>query len=81
MIADFGVSRLLVESMTLAGTNSLKGSIRWMAVELVDSQDSASAAHQFHTKASDVWAFGMVLYVSISTLPSLTYARHSFLAT
>ena len=37
-----------------------------MAVELVNSAANA-ACHQFHTKSTDVWAFGMVLYVSCSS--------------
>ena len=63
MLSDFGVSRLIVESVTVAGTTSLKGNTRWMAVELIDTRDPLQN-HQFHTKETDVWAFGMVVYVS-----------------
>ena len=34
-----------------------------MAPELIDAEDY-EGEHSFHTKASDVWAFGMVVYVS-----------------
>jgi serine/threonine protein kinase len=74
-LTDFGVSRLLLNTATMTGTSNLKGSIRWMAPELVhveiddgddgDSKPSGNTEnrHEFHTKATDVWAFGMVVYV------------------
>ena len=63
MLSDFGVSRLLVNSMTVAGTSSLKGVMRWMAPELILPNEESQMKHSFHTKATDVWAFGMVVYV------------------
>ena len=64
-ITDFGISRIVVNSVTIASSTAVKGSARWMAPELLrfGSGDSASE-HQAHTKATDVWAFGMVVYVS-----------------
>ena len=68
MLSDFGVSRLLVNSKTVIGTTSLKGVMRWMAPELIepDEEDEMEdrTRHACHTKATDVWAFGMVIYVS-----------------
>ena len=58
VLSDFGISRLLINSKTFAGTTSIKGNTRWMAPELIEETASKS-----HTKSSDVWAFGMVLYV------------------
>ena len=75
MISDFGISRLIEESATVMGTTSLKGCIRWMAIELIEPQTELTSIpetepeylqqrrHNFHTKPSDVWAYGMVLYV------------------
>ena len=63
LLCDFGISRVVDESMTVTGTKSLKGNVRWMAIELIAPMDVDSGGHQFHTKESDVWAFGMVLYV------------------
>ena len=65
VLSDFGISRLLVNSKTFAGTTSIKGNTRWMAPEPItfDEEDEAERVH--HTKASDVWAFGMVLYVCV----------------
>ena len=63
MLSDFGVSRLLVNSMTVAGTSTLRGVMRWMAPELVIPDDEVLMKHSCHTKATDVWAFGMVVYV------------------
>jgi serine/threonine protein kinase len=72
VLSDFGVSRLSVNSVTIAGTTSLKGNIRWMAPELLSPTDFARE-HEFHTKATDVWAFGMVILVCINSL--LQFAR------
>ena len=60
VLSDFGLSRLLVNSMTVVGTMSLKGVTRWMAPELIEP---GVTRHACHTKATDVWAFGMVTYV------------------
>jgi len=44
-------------------TASMRGSARWMAIELLASSlddDPSKPVH--HTKATDVWAYGMVVY-------------------
>ena len=66
MLADFGISRIIEESVTVSGTSSLRGNIRWMSIELLDPRilNESNTKHEFHTKQSDVWAYGMVLYVS-----------------
>ena len=60
LIMDFGVSHL-ISSKTGAetATNANKGSLRWQARELL----METVAH--HTKESDIWAFGMVVYVRL----------------
>ena len=66
-ISDFSTARLLVNDRTVAEIKKMKGNVRWMAIELLTEQhskpDSSHAPHNFHTKESDVWAFGMVIYV------------------
>ena len=52
-----------MNSKTVVGTTSLKGVMRWMAPELVMLGEGKSSGHPFHTKATDVWAFGLVVYV------------------
>lgn len=64
LLSDFGVSRIIVESVTITGTASLKGNLRYMAPELL-KEPPMNPNHKLHTKESDVWAFGMVLYVSL----------------
>lgn len=73
MLCDFGISRVVIESKTMTGTTSLKGNIRWMAVELLHPHAHAgdAAKHQFHTRESDVWAYGMVVNVSRASLMSI----------
>ena len=62
MLADFGISRFDSVNGEPAEA-SYEGSIRWMASELVRALMSGSS-RLVHTKESDVWAFGMVVYVS-----------------
>lgn len=64
LIADFGVSYIMAASMTMmVGTKaeSVKGTTRWTAVELFSIESESNP-----TKESDVWAFGMVIYVRLS---------------
>ena len=65
LLADFGIARLLSNGVTIAGTSNFKGSIRWMAPELLTSAGLARE-HQLHTNETDVWAFGMTIYVRSS---------------
>ncbi|EJC97441.1 kinase-like protein [Fomitiporia mediterranea MF3/22] len=71
LICDFGISRMLSATASVAAITSggLKGSIRWMAYELLDFE-SLDGGH--HTKESDVWAFGMTVYETLTK--NLPYA-------
>ena len=64
LICDFGISRMLAASQSMDTTTSgqLRGSSRWMAIELFDVGDSSP----IHTFQSDVWAFGMTVHVRMS---------------
>lgn len=67
LIADFGISRL--PSATMTCTTNVKGTMRWMAVELIfsprlDPSDLHSPPSS-HTKSTDVWAFGMTVLVRL----------------
>ena len=62
MLADFGISRFVSLNGQTAEA-SYEGSIRWMAKELIRALRSG-LGHLVHTKESDIWAFGMVVYVS-----------------
>lgn len=67
LVADFGLSCLLTPSSTVDPTSSgLKGSIRWMSVELLHACDQGTVP--LHTKESDVWAYGMLIYVCVGNL-------------
>ena len=73
-ISDFGLSRMLTYSKTALATSSYgtpKGSTRWMAYELFTSENY----EVIHTKASDMWAFGMTLFeVNYILFPARTSA-------
>ncbi len=64
LLTDFGVSRM--ETLSTGRTNrngNVGGTIRWQAVEffkIIDEGDSS----QEYTLETDVWAFGMTVYVS-----------------
>ena len=73
MLCDFGISRLVKDGVTVTGTNTFKFSINWLAIELVIPSDSAgtAAADGMHTMKSDIWAMGMVFYVSGCINPTI----------
>ncbi|KLO11692.1 kinase-like protein [Schizopora paradoxa] len=66
LLADFGLSLALSESM--AGTSTTgaftKGTVRWMARELLVPGDSGFTSRP--DEQTDVWALGMVIYELIS---------------
>lgn len=69
VLTDFGISRVHDEtdSMTIDGTRTFKTSEIYLAIELLMPRDEGkeSLQHEFHTKESDIWAFAMVVYVSM----------------
>jgi len=58
LLADFGISRIITSSAA-SSMSDVKGSMRWMATELLLLCPDETIKH---TKQSDVWAYGMVLY-------------------
>ena len=66
MLCDFGMTRVITSSMSYKTSSSggNKGTSRYLAYELVALADK----YPIHTKASDVWAFGMIAYVSTFAL-------------
>ena len=66
LLTDFGISRIVENNVTVTGTSSLGGNTRWMSIELFDTSilEDSNRNHGLHTKRSDVWAYGMVVYVS-----------------
>ena len=67
MLADFGLSRALDYSdpgMKTLSYSNLKGTPYWIAYELAISIESPDQEF-ICTKASDMWAFGMTVYVSL----------------
>lgn len=64
LLAGFGISRLSIDDVTLTGTSTFKGNLRWLAIELINNHGtSGSQARSYHTQKSDIWAYGMVVYV------------------
>ena len=63
LIADFGNSRR-EDDRTSAISTIPTGSVRWMAKELLVASLDTRYTHMYHTKATDVWAFAMVIVVS-----------------
>ena len=60
LICDFGISRIFYSSITITATTTgaIRGSMRWMAPELIET-----TGNELPTKASDIWAFGMLVLV------------------
>jgi len=62
LLADFGISRIMSVTSSMNASTNIKGSSRWMAIELWLSSLNEGNEIGGHTKESDVWAYGMVLY-------------------
>ena len=73
MLCDFGISRMVKEGVTVTGTSTFNFSINWLAIELVIPSDPAGSAvaNGLHTMKSDIWAMGMVFYVSGRINPTM----------
>ena len=73
MLCDFGISRMVKEGVTVTGTKTFRFSINWLAIEFFIPNDSAGsdATNGMHTMKSDIWAMGMVFYVSGCVNPSI----------
>ena len=63
-MADFGVSRAL-SAGGISSSGLSFGTVMWMAFELIEPVYSDDGTLQKHSKQSDIWALGMVFYVSI----------------
>lgn len=65
LLTDFGISSIIESTLTIelgSDSNAMRGSSRWLAEELLRFSEGAEFSR--HTKESDVWAFGMTVYVS-----------------
>ena len=79
MLTDFGLSRALECSLAIqksSATGEMKGTIRFMAYELVKEDSSGFIC----TEASDMWAFGMVIYVTVVFVAYTTYQADNYFA-
>lgn len=60
LLTDFGISRM--ESLSNGySTESSKGNARWQAREFLQFSEGQTSPK--HTFATDIWAFGMTIYV------------------
>jgi serine/threonine protein kinase len=70
MLSDFGISRVIVASQVTTDTTSVKCSMRWMARELFPELHGTSFLDPVKAnEKTDVWAFGMTVYVSKLEFP------------
>ena len=61
-LGDFGLSRMnSEESLWMTTATHASGTMRWMAPELIDAYEVLTV-----TKASDIYALGMIAIVSLS---------------
>ena len=68
-ICDFGCSRMISASLSMANlSSSPKGTLRYLACELITGKTG-------YTRETDVWAFGMTIFVSSVTILSMQNNR------
>lgn len=72
---DFGLSHILIGTASTieTATGGYRGNIRWQAPELVIESE---AENNFHTEASDIWALGMVYFVSDTFIDQTDLTSH-----
>ncbi|KAI5120410.1 hypothetical protein M0805_006911 [Coniferiporia weirii] len=66
-ICDFGISRMLSMSKDSEGSSTaggLKGTVRFTSIELLNTGSDQEL--NVHSKASDIWAFGMTVLVLLT---------------
>ncbi|KLO08492.1 hypothetical protein SCHPADRAFT_944406 [Schizopora paradoxa] len=76
LLADFGISRIL-SSATITTSSNVKGSPRWMAIELLALPSDDFDGKYNHTKETDIWAFGMVVYELLTKTVPFDYLKHN----
>jgi serine/threonine protein kinase len=66
-LADFGLLKIISDPANLlsSGSDSQSGTVRWMSPELIAPEDFGFEKSR-HTKSSDCYALGMVVYETIS---------------
>ena len=64
---------MVKDGVTVTGTNTFRFSVNWLAIELFNPSDTtgSAAANGLHTMKSDIWAMGMVFYVSDHVNPTV----------
>ena len=88
VICDFGCARMLRDSLSIAKlSNTMKGTTSHLAPEVIEADDddigsnllTVNNSKPSFSKESDVWAFGMTIYVCILAKLSPVYLM-SFVA-
>ena len=65
LICDFGCARMADASQSFANfTSGIKGTQRYLAYELLVALSLSTEGSSGHTPKTDVWAFGMTVFVS-----------------
>jgi len=66
-LADFGLLKIISDPANLlsSGSDSQSGTVRWMSPELIAPEEFGFKKSR-HTKSSDCYALGMVVYETIS---------------
>ncbi|TDL18112.1 kinase-like protein [Rickenella mellea] len=79
LLIDFGLSRILDISRVIMTTREASGTFRWMAFELCGGgRDDSECGAIFATRASDIWAYGMIVLELLSKEYPYSHLRADF---
>jgi serine/threonine protein kinase len=71
-LTDFGLATLAYYTASFTGTSSVRGTLRWMAPELL-SAESPDADAGRPSVSADVYALAMVIWEVSANVPVLVY--------
>jgi serine/threonine protein kinase len=70
-LSDFGISKRAADN--LAASSTLKGTLRYMAPELLGFVESGEESDSRNVQAADMWALGEIAFQMLTKEPTFKY--------
>lgn len=73
-LSDFGISKRAADS--LVGSSTVKGTLRYMAPELLGFVETGEVSGSRNAQAADMWALGEIAFQMLTKMPTFEYMSH-----